>query len=489
MCNLRSPRHILALMLTMGSFSPIGCGSGITPVLASATPGVTATSGVSITPSTATVSVGSAVSLIGSGSGVNSTCEWSSSENSILSVSAGVAMGVAPGIATVKLACAGGTANATVAVATSSGPITITKGGIYSGNWLSNDPQIPAVQVLTDDPVTITNSVVTGRGTLIRAYGTHGGHLTVTNTTGIGLDPNVAGYSRGIFVSVATMATLSVQNCTMRGLDYGIYAVKSTMSELSIKNNVGVDFDDRISDGNGGTQLNKRNLGHFIMLNQIQLQNGGEIAWNQVINTPGVASTEDIINIFQSPAAKDAPLRIHDNYLEGTFATGYTLYYTGLGIQFDGGTNDSAWANAFVTVDNNVVVHVSNGGIAIGAGHDITMTNNRIVSCGQDGAGHWSSVSGGAIGMLNYYETQQFYNNAISGSTGGSVIAPGGVPEIADMGPLDAVAIALHNSQLNNRFDDPCWVNGKVSQAAEAAERNAWRIRVASSGEAIGDSH
>ena len=44
--------------------------------------------------------------------------------------------------------------------ATFTGPIRITSGGTYTGNWQSLDPATPAVQILTTQPVTITNVLV-----------------------------------------------------------------------------------------------------------------------------------------------------------------------------------------------------------------------------------------------------------------------------------------------------------------------------------------
>src|SRR5690606_35478446 len=47
------------------------------------------------------------------------------------------------------------------------GPIRIREGGVYSGRWASDDPSVPAVLILTSEPVVIENSIVTGPGHLI----------------------------------------------------------------------------------------------------------------------------------------------------------------------------------------------------------------------------------------------------------------------------------------------------------------------------------
>src|SRR5438067_10169513 len=71
-------------------------------------------------------------------------------------------------------------------------PIVITQGGTYSGTWESQDRTIPAVLVQTTEPVIIENSTIRARGDLI-ASGVAHSKITVRNTSGYGLNPNVAG--------------------------------------------------------------------------------------------------------------------------------------------------------------------------------------------------------------------------------------------------------------------------------------------------------
>ena len=74
-----------------------------------------------------------------------------------------------------------------------SGPITITKGGTYSGNWESTNTSA-AVTINTREPVTIQNSNIRSRGNLITGFNNT---LTVRNTRGYNLNPNVAGKTAG----------------------------------------------------------------------------------------------------------------------------------------------------------------------------------------------------------------------------------------------------------------------------------------------------
>src|SRR5215218_11434459 len=82
-------------------------------------------------------------------------------------------------------------------------PIVITKGGTYTGTWESTNRSTPAVTVNTSEPVTILNSTVRGPGDLI-VSGTSHTNITVRNTKGYGVNPNVAGKVVGEFVDVGS---------------------------------------------------------------------------------------------------------------------------------------------------------------------------------------------------------------------------------------------------------------------------------------------
>src|SRR5436190_12056918 len=95
-------------------------------------------------------------------------------------------------------------------------PLVITKGGTYSGTWDSQDPSVPAVSVRTSDPVIIENSTVSGRGDLIRADVQHT-KITVRNTTGTGLNPNIAGKTEGHFFFARLFDNATIENNTLNG--------------------------------------------------------------------------------------------------------------------------------------------------------------------------------------------------------------------------------------------------------------------------------
>lgn len=481
------------LLACLGLFPSTGCGG--TKANQGATKDVS--SAFQISPATARVSVGASVRfspLSGGGTVSNLNCTWSTEDTSILSAKGnGEFVGIAPGSSAVTATCDGKSARASVLVTSTSNPsaIRITSGGIYSGKWVSKDPSVPAITVITNEPVTIKNSTVTGSGQLIVIYGNQGGaDVVIDNVTGTALDPGIAGQTRGKFVDAQSVSRLTVTHCTMHKVSFGVYVASSTLKFMTIKGNVADDLDDRKSDGSGSYLLNQRSLGHFIQLNGVSLPNGGEIAWNQVIDTNGASSTEDILSFFDSHASPDKLLIVHDNYLEGAFAAGQTTAYTGGGIQFDGDSSDPSTATGFIKILANTIVHTAGFGISIGAGHDITVTQNRIVSCGRDPSGKWIARSdSAALGMWNYYKTTQYFNNYIADNSGG-LLRPDAHGN-AVPGDVDAPSMSykLNNVVGKNIFEQPCLKNGEGTLAAEAEERTRWLDSVSVAGELIGDQH
>src|SRR6187549_2414429 len=80
-------------------------------------------------------------------------------------------------------------------------PLVFTRGGTYTGTWESTNRSTPAISVNTTEPVIILNSVVRGPGDLIVSSTSHT-NITVRNTKGYGVNPNVAGKAVGEFVDV-----------------------------------------------------------------------------------------------------------------------------------------------------------------------------------------------------------------------------------------------------------------------------------------------
>lgn len=341
--------------------------------------------------------------------------------------------GVSAGSGTVTASAPGiSTSSATVRVAALpasaySGPLSITKGGTYSGHWSSNDPNVPAVTILTDQPVVIQNSIITGPGALIWANtgGPAGVHLRVSNVLGIEQNPNVDGMAKGNFLTFTHGTSLEVDHSTMIGVNNGIAVVSSTMSYLRLVDNTAVDVDDRAGNGQGGMQTTRPHYGHTILLSDVAAKQGADIGWNQLINQQGAASVEDIISVYDSQGASAAlPITIHDNYVQGA-VTSPGMGYSGGGIITDGGGVAPESVPAFVMINNNQVVDTENYGLAIAAGHDVTLKNNRVFSTGRNASGAWLEIPGfgtpTGFYLWNCYNSSEFYNNHITYNYGALV--------------------------------------------------------------------
>ncbi len=368
-------------------------------------------------------------------------------------------------------------------------PLVITAGGTYSGNWTSNNWQTPAVQILTTEPVTLRNATITSRGDLISIpYQSSGGaNVTVENVTAKALDPGVAGVQRGSFVVAEGVTALNVQHCTISGVRFAVKVLSSSVNSLNISENLATNLEDRTSDGAGGFQTDRPDLGHFVMLNGVSAPNGATISWNQVVDTMGQSSTEDVFNIYKSEGSPSSVIAVHDNYMEGNSSPA-VAQYTGTGLITDG--DGSQPETAYVTFTHNEVVHTAGSGVEIASGHDITVTANRVVSCGMNSDGTWYAAPFvNAVVVWNYYGDAQFSNIVVQGTVGGMARPDAnGAAMVADMWvrtpDLDAT-----DRMGTQAFNDPCFTGGFPNANAEAAERAYWQSKLSNNNISLGDSH
>ena len=265
------------------------------------------------------------------------------------------------------------------------GPLVITKGGTYRGNWQSLDPKVPAVYIKTSEPVIIEGSNLRGRGELIRGWFVD---LTVRNSNGYGMNPNVYGRPAGRFIAAEEVRNLRVENNYLEGTT-GIYVNEFQGSgsgqTIKILRNKAKNIDGRRSDGKGGYNGDRYRV-QFAQLAKVQGVAGMEIAWNEVINEPGKSSLEENINLYSTSGTSGSRLQIHDNYIQGAFAVdpNSTAAYSGGGIMLgDGPVDDLSKAGGYVDVYNNQIVSTSNQGIGIAGGHDHKVYNNRVLSSGR----------------------------------------------------------------------------------------------------------
>jgi hypothetical protein len=203
-------------------------------------------------------------------------------------------------------------------------PITITKGGTYSGNWQSTKSDLPAVKIATSEPVIIINSHLKGPGDLIQALDTAGSNITVRNSVGLGVDPGVAGKTKGVFLRANAVAKLVVENCDVQETSGAITLDGYTGNQASdqtviIRYNRSLNLDARRSDGKGGylPYQEGQPAAYFLQLQHIDAVPGVNIGWNEIVSGPSNGTTESAITLDQSSGTADSPLLIHDNYIQG----------------------------------------------------------------------------------------------------------------------------------------------------------------------------
>jgi hypothetical protein len=309
--------------------------------------------------------------------------------------------------------------------ATFSGPIIITVGGTYQGNWKSNDPGVPAVSVFTTQPVTIVNSRAIGAGDLVNIGSK--ANVTIRESCFVGVYP-AAGKTRGNAIHAYQVASLTVDHCdfvSVGGLGIFVqgYLGDSTPdNSVKIRYNRFENLDARVSDGNGGyIRTESSQWSHGIMLVDVQRVPEMEIAWNQIVNEPYNSGVGDSISVFDSSGTLSSPIQVHDNYIQGGWDTDLKQLddppYYGSAFTTDGFfQTDPDLTTAFLKVHHNQAVSFGNSGIGIAIGHDIELYANRVVSSGQLADGTPSTTSY-ALGIqhLNWQNNPAgvFGNNSI----------------------------------------------------------------------------
>ncbi len=382
--------------------------------------------------------------------------------------------------------------------------IVITVGGTYSGTWQSFDPAIPAVQIMTTDPVTLTNCTIRSKADLIQAVQGNA-HVTITNCRGYGFDPVVAGQARGSFFYSWQVGSLRVEHNYIEATSWGVLAQSSigwtTSGPILIRYNQAKNLDGAPSDGKGGRDLSnlgfdggESNGNHFVILDKHENLVGAEIAWNQVVidPPPAINSIGDVINIFRSSGTPASPIQVHDNFISGGYpAHPYVTQYFGAGIITDGNAVDTAsTSTAYVKIhDNQVVAHPAKS-IVLNAGHDAEVYSNRVVSSGQYPDGSWYDGYTG-FNINDNYGTgaSVFFNNSAHDNVAGVRIersnANGFVPPPVRQdyvffdctGGLSGPTTQCVN---NASLPDP------ITSATEANELTLWQQKLNANGITLG---
>jgi hypothetical protein len=357
----------------------------------------------------------------------------------------------------------------------------ISKGGTYSGNWQSLEADVAAVDIRTAEPVVIINSNIRSLGSGVRSFQADA-QITVQNVHAEAVYPTTAGATKAEFVNIGLFKSVRVEHNDVTGYATGVRLlnfgpdVSRTGQTISVQFNRFKNMDGRRSDGNGGYLLEHKANGQGIGLNTIRQANV-EIAWNEIINLPFQSETEDIISTYESGGTATTPILIHDNYIQGNYATdpAAAIEFSGTGINLgDSPSNhpDVGYTNAY----DNQVVSFENSGIGLSAGHHQRIWNNRVVS-----AAHapdttlLGSVWRSAYGFWNYYNSPNWANNALYDNV--YSVADKASNRAGPYTPSATPESVYNNTELFDRLP---------TTADEQAEFARWQQKVKDSGITLG---
>lgn len=345
------------------------------------------------------------------------------------------------------------------------GPIVITSGGTYRGNWESDDPDVPAVTIATSEPVRLESVHVRGPGHLVSVSWARA-HVTLRDVVGHHRGPTGAGRYPGRFLHVEDFVFVDVERSEMVGTS-GIYLYRAAPgATVRIVGNRAFDIDGRRSDGQGGYEDAK--YVQFVQINGGDALTASVIAWNEVVNRPFQGRVEDVISLYKVSGRADDPIRVHDNFIRGAYPSDpRTDAFSGGGIMIgDGG-------GAHVHAYDNHVVSTSNYGIAIAGGTGHRVYGNRVVSCGRLPDGSPIASQNVGIYIWNIGRDADFRDNAGYGNLAGWV----GAGSRNDWWVPDA-SVWRDNVAMDAGRPIPC--------SAEDAEHEVWRLKVVDAGRAVG---
>lgn len=365
-----------------------------------------------------------------------------------------------------------------------SGPLTITSGGTYTGNWQSLNASIPAVQINTSQPVVILNSNIQSKADLIYAE-VHGNNVTVKNTHGWGLNPNVYGQAPGRFLDDSYFSSIDVENNTLvstAGIYMAYYQGNGTsLQTVKVLKNVAQNIDGRWSNGSGGflTGADQSDYVQFAQFNANHNMAGAEIGWNEVINQPWQSRVEDNISMYRSSGTSASPILIHDNYIQGAYAAdpANDSSYTGGGIMLaDGGDGTTTNECAYISAYNNIIVGTSEYGMAISTGHNNTIYDNTIISSGLLPNGQKIAAQNVGLYIWNNVGDTMWGNNREYGNT------------LGWMGPSGRNDLWTPDAASSSGQTPDTFLSGTITLTQEQSYYSVWATKVGSSGYTIGAS-
>lgn len=359
-----------------------------------------------------------------------------------------------------------------------SDPIEIKKGGVYTGNYKSDDPKIPAITVSTYDSVEITGCNILSSGVGIKAFG--GTRLNIHHNNITGQAP-LGDNQWGRALDDYHPQYLIFENNTVTHTG-GILIDHSdeNTQTVVIRFNKFINTDKRKAD------LSEGDHRAAILLNTV-LPVKGEISWNYFHNDLDSSWVEDNINLGNSGGTPDAPYLVHDNFIWGAYPYPSTAdHYTGSGISIEGEPGHNAFNNTsqYIKIYNNQVISTCNGGINISHGHDIEAQNNTIISSGMFPNGVKSDRFWGGCAIWNgaNLSPDVFKNISVKNNTIGYVRPGVNVPL-----PNRQDYVVVAGSPINVQPGDNIALPNPVTLQTELDQIPVWEKKLADNKITVGN--
>jgi hypothetical protein len=368
-----------------------------------------------------------------------------------------------------------------------SGPLVITKGGTYTGNYRSTDSKTPAVWIWTEEPVTITGCNIQAAGNGIH-FGGHG-NATVTYNNIFGITPS-GSENKGRAIYCYQPESVIAEHNTIENTGGGVFLDQFDPSrppkKVLIRYNSLKNMDKRKADQNDLSNGQSHMAG--IMLSDQRGLGGAEIAWNQIINEPGKSWTEDCINMFNSGGTSSSHLVIHDNYIFGAYPWPVSSdKFSGSGITVDGdpGHNTFETVSQYIDVYSNQVLSTCNALMNIAAGHDIKYYGNTMISAGKypDGSPGGFFWGGFCIWDASNVGPGVFVNNSIENNTV-AYVRPG----VNNPFPNRQDYVRDSKTPAYVDYTKNAFLPNPITVATEQAELPKWQKKLSDNKIAIGNT-
>ena len=282
------------------------------------------------------------------------------------------------------------------------GPITITAGGTYTGCYESTDPNVPAVRIATDQPVTIDNATIKQKGAGVvdtQNSPFRRERVTITDSVFLQSDPGALVHHRA--VQLGAPHYFVFEHNRLVDTD-GIHINSSNGAGGShLVNPVSVKYNFAENIGRYPFPLTSGCCVQFLALDNVRETPGIQVQWNHVRNESGKSDLEgDVINLYESGGTVAVPADLSNNLVDGAYPDSPAdTRWTGGGINL----GDCCGGNAHGDIarngnsHDNVVVSTTNYGVNAN-GFNNHAYNNLLVNdrFGSDGVTRFDSDFGAA---------------------------------------------------------------------------------------------